>query len=71
MRSLDEEDGVTPMSEEQSLVRQVQSLGAFGVVDWEAVGLEIPSPDPILKVYPLFFLNNKTRWRNGQRAWSW
>lgn len=44
MQALDEEDGVLPatdlaaMSEEQALVGQAQALGAFGVVDWEAVG---------------------------------
>jgi hypothetical protein len=35
----EEPDSPRPMSEEQSLVGQVQSLGAFGVVDWEAVGV--------------------------------
>jgi hypothetical protein len=35
----DESNSPVPMSEEQSLVGQVKSLGAFGVVDWEAVGV--------------------------------
>lgn len=34
----EEPDSPPPMSEEQALVGQAQSLGAVGVVDWEAVG---------------------------------
>jgi hypothetical protein len=42
-----------PASEEQSLVGQAQSLGAFGVLDWEALGLTTPGdasswlPEPL------------------------
>ena len=45
MAALDEEDGVAPvpMSEEQQLVGQVESAGAFGVVDWDSLGLGDPS----------------------------
>lgn len=35
----EEPDSPAPMSEEQSLVGQVQSLGTFGVLDWEAIGM--------------------------------
>jgi hypothetical protein len=34
-----EPDDPRPMSEEQQLVGQAQSLGAFGVVDWEFNGV--------------------------------
>lgn len=51
MESLDEVDGLAPSSPEpaeppgeQSLVGQAPSLGAFGVVDWEAVGTASPNP---------------------------
>ncbi|KAK4170587.1 hypothetical protein QBC36DRAFT_305832 [Triangularia setosa] len=49
MESLDEVDALAPPSPgpadpsgEQSLVGQAQSLGALGVIDWEAVGISNP-----------------------------
>lgn len=43
MRGLEEEDATAaadePMSAEQELAGQAQFSGAFGVVDWESVGL--------------------------------
>lgn len=44
MRELDEEDGVRTQEEaileEQQAVGDAQSMGAFGVIDWTAVGLD-------------------------------
>ncbi len=44
MRELDEEDGVRTQEEalleEQQAVGDVQSLGAFGVIDWTASGFD-------------------------------
>ena len=39
LEAAEEPDSPNPMSEEQFLVGQAQSLGAFGVIDWEAMGL--------------------------------
>ena len=39
LEAAEEPDSPKPMSEEQFLVGQAQSLGAFGVIDWEAMGL--------------------------------
>lgn len=54
MESLDEVDALAPPSPEpadpsgeQSLVGQAQSLGAFGIIDWEATG--VSNPDAVFE----------------------
>ncbi len=49
----EEPDSPTPMSEEQSLAGRAQSLGAFGIVDRESLGLGDPLPDFALTAWPL------------------
>ena len=39
LEEVEEPDSPRPMSEKQVLVGQAQSLGVFGVVDWEAIGM--------------------------------
>lgn len=39
----EEPDSPRPMSQEQQVVGEAQSLGAFGTADWESTGLGAPS----------------------------
>ncbi|KAL2137481.1 hypothetical protein VTI28DRAFT_9508 [Corynascus sepedonium] len=55
----EEPDSPRPMSEEQSLIGQAQSLGAFGIVDWEAIGMAPYMPPSSSSVVGPSFLDSE------------